>query len=142
MGRIVAIDYGLKRVGIAVTDPLQLIATPLITVATVEILHFLQAYTAREVVDTIVVGMPKRLHNVASSMTKTVEKFIHTLQKHFPKKSVVPQDERFSSKIAHASMIEAGFKKKDRRNKPYLDKVSATIILQSFLAHRQHRCTV
>lgn len=134
MGRIVAIDCGTRRTGIAVTDPLKLIATPLTTVNTTEVLTFLKAYMEQEVVDTLVAGMPKRLNNTPSVMTTWVEKFIKKLQKAFPDKHIVTQDERYTSKIASLSMIEGGFKKKDRRNKSNLDKLSATIILQSFLA--------
>lgn len=137
MGRIIAIDYGKKRVGIAVSDPLQLIATPLKTINTIDTLLFLKTYMQHEDVDTLVIGMPRRLNNTPSPMTGTVVKFIKTLQTTFPDMCIVTQDERFSSKIALASMIEAGFKKKDRRDKANLDKISATIILQSFLM-RQH----
>lgn len=134
MGRIVAIDYGMKRVGVAVTDPLQLIATPLTTISTADALAFLQAYVEQEAVETLVVGMPKRLNNTASPMTAVVTKFIKTLQKALPSQRIIPQDERYTSKMAASSMIEGGFKKKERRNKAHLDKLSATIILQSFLA--------
>jgi len=133
MGRIMAIDYGRKRTGIAITDPLKLIATPLATVNTPEVLVFLQAYMKQETIDALVVGMPKRLNNTPSAMTTWVKKFIKTLQKAFPDKRIVTQDERYTSKIASFSMIEGGFKRKDRRNKSNLDKLSATIILQSFL---------
>ena len=133
MGRIIAIDYGTKRVGIAVTDPLQRIATPLTTVSTTATMAFLQTYMAQEDVETIVVGMPRSLQNTASAMTAVVDKFIQRLQKAFPDKPILPYDERYTSKLAQASMIAAGFKKKDRRNKAHLDQVSATILLQSFL---------
>ncbi len=134
MGRIMAIDYGRKRTGIAITDPLKLIATPLTTVSTPEVLVFLQAYIMRETIDALVVGMPKRLNNTPSAMTIWVKKFIKTLQEAFPDKRIFTQDERYTSKIASLSMIEGGFKRKDRRNKSNLDKLSATLILQSFLA--------
>ena len=134
MGRIVAIDYGMKRVGVAVTDPLQLIATPLTTISTADVLAFLQAYVEQEEVEALVVGMPKRLNNTASPMTAVVTKFIKTLQKAFPSQRIISQDERYTSQMAVASMIEGGFKKKERRKKAHLDKLSATIILQSFLA--------
>ncbi|MEL7063492.1 MAG: Holliday junction resolvase RuvX, partial [Bacteroidota bacterium] len=128
-----AIDYGMKRVGIAVTDPLKLIATPLKTVPTAETLSFLQTYVEQEEIEALVVGMPKRLDNTASAMTAMVKKFTQALQKKFPDKKIIQQDERYTSKLALASMIEGGFKKKDRRNKAHLDKLSATLILQSFL---------
>ena len=134
MGRIMALDYGIKRIGIAITDPLQRIATPLATINTADAFTFLQQYMKQEKVDTVVVGMPKHLNNKPSAMTAVVKKFIKTLQKTFPNKQITAQDERYTSKIALAGMIEGGFKKKDRRNKGNLDKLSATIILQSFLA--------
>jgi putative holliday junction resolvase len=140
MGRIVAIDYGIKRVGVAVTDPLRIIATPLITIGTADALTFLQTYMGQEEVDAFVVGMPRHLNNTPSPMTAIVTKFIKTLQKTFPDKSIFLQDERYTSKIALTSMIEGGFKKKDRRNKANLDKLSATIMLQSFLAGSQNNC--
>lgn len=134
MSRIIAIDYGTKRVGIAVTDPLRLIATPLATISTTETLVFLKQYIAQEEVEILVVGMPKHLNNSDSTMTAIVTKFIRRLQKAFPSQQIIAHDERYTSKMAAASMIEGGFKKKDRRNKANLDKLSATIILQSFLA--------
>lgn len=134
MGRIMALDYGMKRVGIAVTDPLKLIATPLTTVSTAAALTFLQAYVAQEAVEALVVGLPKRLNNTASPMTAVVTQFIRTLQKALPGQRIIAQDERYTSKLAVASMVEGGFKKKDRRNKTHWDKLSATLILQSFLA--------
>ena len=134
MGRIMAIDYGTQRVGIAVTDPCKRIATPLRTVSTPEVLSFLKTYIAQEEVEALVVGMPKRLNNTASPMTTVVEKFIRVLQKALPYQRIIQQDERYTSKMAQSSMIEGGFKKKDRRNKAHLDKLSATIMLQSFLA--------
>lgn len=134
MGRIIAIDYGMKRVGVAVTDPLRLIATPLATIDTKEIVDFLKRYIAKEEVDILVVGMPKHLNNTASTMTIIVTKFVRKLRKDFPNQQIIPHDERYTSKLAAASMIEGGSTKKDRRNKANLDKLSATIILQSFLA--------
>ena len=133
MGRIVAIDYGLKRVGLAVTDPLQVIATPLTTIRTADTLAFLQRYVQQEGVVAFVVGFPKRLNNMASPLTAAITKFVDALQKTFPAQQVFQQDERYTSKLALAGLIEGGFKKKDRRNKANLDKLSATIILQSFL---------
>ena len=132
-----AIDYGTRRVGIAVTDPDQMIATPLTTINTAALFAFLKTYMQHEVVDTLVVGLPKRLHNVPSPMAAIVQKCIKALQRTFPDKQVVAQDERYTSKIAADSLIAGGFKKKDRYNKANLDKLSATIMLQSFLAtHR------
>lgn len=134
MGKIVAIDYGVKRVGVAVTDSLKIIATPLKTVLSSEILIFLKSYTVQEDIEALVVGMPKRLDNTASPMTAIVERWIKTLRNIFPDKPIIPQDERYTSRIALASMVAGGFKKKDRRNKDHIDKLSATVILQSFLA--------
>lgn len=133
MGRIVAIDYGCKRVGIAVTDPLKIIATPLTTIKVQKVFAFLIAYAQQEAVEAFVIGLPKRLNNTESSMTALVKKFIHLLKQAFPQQKIFQQDERYTSKIALAGMIEGGFKKKDRRNKANLDKLSATILLQSFL---------
>ena len=138
MGRIVAIDYGTKRVGVAVTDPLQKIATPLDTIKTAEIISFLQTYLQQETVEKLVVGMPKHLNNTPSPMTAIVQQFIKTLQKAFPNTPILQHDERYTSKIALAGLIDGGFKKKDRRNKAHLDKLSATVILQSFLTRHQN----
>jgi putative holliday junction resolvase len=133
MGRIVAIDYGLKRTGIAVSDPLRIIATPLDTVLTAELLVFLGRYLQKEPVDEFVVGMPKTLLNEDSEIAPVVRKFVEELKKLFPEKPVHLADERFTSRIAQRAMIEGGMKKKDRRIKGNVDKISATIILQSFM---------
>jgi putative Holliday junction resolvase len=136
MGRILAIDYGTKRTGLAVTDPLRIIATALDTVPTAELLAFLKAYLQREPVDEFVVGMPKTLLNEDSETAPLVRKFIEELKKIFPDKPVHLADERFTSSIAKRTMIDGGMKKKDRRNKSNVDKISATIILQSFMESR------
>lgn len=133
MGRVLAIDYGNKRVGIAVTDPLKLIATPLDTVHAKDVLDFLKAYTQKEEVETIVVGMPKTLDNNPTDVTSAVVGFVRKLKKELPAIPVFTVDERFTSKMAFQAMIDGGLKKKDRRNKETVDKVSATIILQSYL---------
>ena len=133
MGRLLAIDYGLKRTGLAVTDPLRIIATPLDTVSTHQLINFLQAYLQKETVDLFVVGMPKTLSNEDSSIAPAVRKFVDVLQKTFPDKPVHLADERFTSSIAQRTLIEGGMKKKDRRNKANVDKVSATIILQGYM---------
>jgi putative Holliday junction resolvase len=133
MGRIVAIDYGLKRTGIAVSDPLRIIATPLDTVPTAELLIFLGRYVQKEPVDEFVVGMPKTLLNEDSEIAPVVRKFVEELKKIFPEKPVHLADERFTSRMAQRAMIEGGMKKKDRRVKGNVDKISATIILQSFM---------
>jgi putative Holliday junction resolvase len=133
MGRVLAIDYGTKRTGIAVTDALRIIATPLETVASQELIHFLKAYLQKETVDEFVVGMPKTLMNEDSAIAPLVRKFIEELKKTFPEKPVHLADERFTSSIAMRAMIDGGMKKKDRQVKGNVDKISATIILQSFL---------
>lgn len=133
MGRVLAIDYGTKRTGIAVTDVLRIIATPLETVATQELINFLKAYLQKETVDEFVVGMPKTLKNEDSAIAPLVRKFIEELKKTFPDKPVHLADERFTSSIAMRAMIDGGMKKKDRQKKGNVDKISATIILQSFL---------
>jgi putative Holliday junction resolvase len=137
MARILAIDYGFKRVGLAVTDSLQLIATALETIHSKDLISFLEKYLRTEDVEAFVVGMPKNLNNQATDLTQAVEILIKTLQKKFPNKKIYTIDERFTSKIALDAMIQAGSKKKDRHNKSgNLDKVSATIILQDFLNSR------
>lgn len=140
MGRIVAFDYGKKRTGIAVTDPLKMIATPLATVPTHEVLLFLERYMQQETVEALVVGLPKNLDNTPSPMTTAATRFTKVLAKRFPQQRIFEHDERYTSKIAQASLVQGGFARKDRRNKENLDKLSATIILQSFLATQsQHR---
>jgi len=133
VGRILAIDYGTKRTGIAVSDPLRIIATPLDTIETHALLAFLQVYVYKESVDEFVVGMPKTLKNEDSEIAPLVRKFVEELKKAFPEKPVHLADERFTSSIAQRALIEGGMKKKDRRVKGVVDKVSATIILQSFM---------
>jgi len=133
MGRILAIDYGKKRTGIAVTDPLRIIATPLETVLTADLIKFLTAYLGKEPVDEFVVGMPKTLLNEDSEIAPLVRIFVEELKKTFPEKKIHLADERFTSRMAMQAMIEGGMKKKDRQIKGNVDKISATIILQSFL---------
>jgi putative holliday junction resolvase len=133
MGRILAIDYGTKRTGIAVSDPLRIIATPLETVLTNTLLSFLKAYTQREAVDEFVIGMPKTLKNEDSRIAPEVRRFVVALKAAFPEKAVHEADERFTSRMAQQAMIDGGMKKKDRQIKGNADKISATIILQSFM---------
>jgi len=133
MGRLLAIDYGLKRTGIAVTDPLRIIATPLDTVSTPELLKFLLAYVQKEGVDEFIIGMPKTLLNKDSEIAPHVRKFIEILKAQFPGKPVHLADERFTSSMAMRAMIDGGMKKKDRQVKGNIDKISATLILQSFI---------
>ena len=136
MGRILAIDFGVKRTGIAVTDELQIIASGLTTVPTDELLSFLQAYTKEETVETFVLGKPKQMDNTASESEQFIIPFIKKLEGQFPNIPIVRVDERFTSKIAFQTMIHSGLKKKQRRNKGLIDEISATIILQSYLYNR------
>lgn len=139
MARILAIDYGGKRVGLAVTDTLQLIANGLDTVATKEIFVFLKNYLAKEVVECVVVGEPKRLNLMDTHSTEMTEKFVKELKNKFPAMKIERMDERFTSKMAFQAMIDGGLKKKDRKNKETVDKVSATLILQSYMQHLQFK---
>lgn len=133
MGRILAVDYGLKRTGLAVTDPLRIIATALDTVPTSDLLKYLTTYLQKENVDEFVVGMPKTLMNEDSEIAPQVRAFIEVLKKTFPDKPIHLADERFTSRMAMRTMIDGGMKKKDRQVKANVDKISATIILQSFI---------
>lgn len=136
MGRVLAIDYGHKRVGLAVTDPLQLIATPLATIHSQELLAYLKAYHQREPLAALVVGMPRTLGNEATDATSAVVGLVRRLRKEFPLVPVHEIDERFTSRMAHAAMRAGGLGKKDRRDKATVDRVAATIILQSYLDSR------
>ncbi len=133
MGRVVALDYGSKRVGIAITDPLKIIATPLETVQTKEIINFLKGYDEREEIEEFVVGNPYDLKGNPTNATHLVKEFVIKLQRGFPGKQISLEDEKYTSKIAVAAMVAGGMKKKDRRKKENVDKISATIILQSYL---------
>ncbi|MCE7042253.1 Holliday junction resolvase RuvX [Dyadobacter sp. CY312] len=138
MPRLVAIDYGAKRTGLAVTDSLQIIATALETVRTHDLLEFLKKYALNEEIEAFVVGMPRRLDNTDSDNTPRVQAFVKLLMKTFPDKPVHTHDERFTSSMALQSMIASGSKKSDRREKGNIDKISATIILQSFMESRRY----
>ena len=133
MARILAIDYGAKRVGMAVTDPLQMIASPLETIHSKDLVSFLKSYTEKEEVSAFVVGMPKKLDNTDTNATQMAKGCVTILRKNFPHISIHLQDERFTSQMAMSAMISGGVKKKDRQNKANIDKVSAAIILQSYL---------
>lgn len=133
MGRILSIDYGLKRTGIAVTDPFQIIATGLTTVESRQLIPFLKDYFAREAVELIVIGEPKNWDDTDTHATPLVEKCIKDLQKNFPAIPIRKVDERFTSKMARDSMLEMGLKKKQRRNKALVDEIAATIMLQEYL---------
>lgn len=133
MSRILAIDYGSKRCGIAITDPLRIIASGLTTVITSELLPFLKKYVSDENVTEIVIGQPKRMNNEESEIEKDIQRFIKTLQSELPQLAIARQDERFTSKLAFQSMIDSGMKKKQRQNKELIDEISATLILQNYM---------
>lgn len=137
MGRILAIDYGQKRVGFAVTDELRICANPLDTIPVAQAFDFLKNYLLKEKVDVIVVGEPRKLDNTPSDSTRYIEPFVNRLKKALPDISpgttIARVDERFTSRMAFQSMIDAGLKKKDRQNKALIDKVSAAIILQTYM---------
>jgi putative holliday junction resolvase len=133
MARILAIDYGLKRVGLAVTDPLQIIATALDTVENNKLFAYLTNYLSKEPVEKFVIGQPKRLDGSDAHITQQIQKLPVTFAKYFPEIPVVFHDERFTSKMAMQALIQSGVNKKQRAQKENLDKVSATIILQSYL---------
>ena len=133
MGRILAVDYGAKRVGLAVTDPLKIIATALDTVHSKDVLDYLSNYTNNEEVEAFVVGSPSKLSGEDTNATHLVNIFVKHLKKKFPEIPIHLHDERFTSKMALQAMIASGSKKKDRQNKGNIDKVSAVIILQSYL---------
>ena len=133
MARILSIDYGLKRTGIAVTDPLQIIATGLTTVESKTLISFLKDYFSREPVELIIIGEPRNWDDSDTHATPLVEKCIKDLQKNFPAMPVKKVDERYTSKMAKDAMLEMGMKKKDRRNKALVDEIAATIMLQEYL---------
>jgi len=133
MARILAIDYGMKRTGIAVTDELQIIASGLTTVNTKDLLVFLNDYIDKETVELFIIGEPKQLDNTVSETESLIEPFITKLKIKFPDIPVLRIDERFTSKMAFQTMIDSGLKKNQRRNKALVDEVSATLILQSYL---------
>jgi putative Holliday junction resolvase len=133
MARILGIDYGTKRVGLAVTDPLQIIATALDTVHSMDLFSFIKEYMKTEEIERIVIGMPKNLNNEATHSTPHVVGVVRKLKKEFPQIPVIEVDERFTSKLAFNTMIASGINKKKRAEKGTIDKLSATIILQSYL---------
>lgn len=133
LGRILAIDYGQKRVGLAVTDQLRISAQGLDTVHVSEVFDYIMDYVSKEPVDMIVIGEPKTMDNQASDASRFIEPFVKRLKKNLPDITIVRMDERFTSKMAFQTMIDAGLSKKKRANKELVDKISATIILQSFL---------
>jgi putative Holliday junction resolvase len=135
--RILAIDYGKKRTGIAVTDPLQIIAQGLTTVDTHMALVFLKDYMQKEQVETIIIGDPRNLDDSATDATAAAAEFVKKLKRHFPGVKIVTVDERYSSKLASQAMIDMGMKKKDRQKKGMVDEVAATILLQEYLSSKQ-----
>jgi putative Holliday junction resolvase len=133
MGRIVGIDFGLKRSGLAMTDESNIIASPLTTVDSRELMTFLKELSTKNNIDTIVLGEPKRLNNEDTHITENVRMLKQVLEKEFPTMKVVLLDERFTSKMAFQSMIDSGMKKKQRQEKGTVDMISAAIILQGYL---------
>ncbi len=136
MSRIIAIDYGRKRSGLAVTDPLQLIANGLPTVPTHLLMGFIKDYCSKEDVEMIIVGEPRQMDGTPSESSKYIEPFLKQLKREMPEIKVIRRDERFTSVIAHREMIAAGFKKSKRREKGFADEMSAVIILTEFLQNR------
>lgn len=139
IGRVLAIDYGQKRTGLAVTDPDQIIATSLTTIRSMDVIQFLKDYVAKEKVVLILIGEPKQMNYKDSESAKFIEPFVRLITKSFPDIPVKRVDERFTSKMAQRTIIEAGLKKKDRQNKSLIDTVSATIMLQSYLEHNNFK---
>jgi putative Holliday junction resolvase len=137
MARLLSIDYGKKRTGLAVSDPLQIIANGLTTVETPKLFDYLADYFQKEEVERIIVGLPKQMNNEPSENMKRVEPFVNRLRKLYPRIPVEYYDERFTSKMAQQTMIDAGLKKKDRQNKGMVDEISATILLQGYMESRR-----
>ena len=137
MSRILAMDYGEKRIGIAVTDEMQIIASGLTTVLTKEIFEFLENYLKEEKVELFLIGEPKQMNNTASESEKFITPFINKLKARFSQTPIKRVDERFTSKMAFQTMIDSGLKKKQRQNKALVDEISATIILQSYLYNQK-----
>ncbi len=139
MGRILSIDYGRKRTGLAVTDTMQIIASGLSTVQSSQLIPFLKGYTAKEEVEKFIVGLPKQMNNELSESWKYIKPFVDSLKKNFPSIPVEMVDERFTSVLAHQAMRDGGLKKKDRQNKALVDEISATIILQGYLESNRYK---
>lgn len=139
MGRIIAIDYGRKRTGLAASDMLQMIANGLGTVPSGEVVQYLSDYVRKEPVDTFVVGLPKQMNNEPSENMKYVEAFVSHLKRTIPNIPVVYYDERFTSVLAHRAMIDGGLKKKKRQDKGLVDEISAVIILQAYMESKKYQ---
>lgn len=135
MSRILSIDYGGKRTGLAVTDPLKIIATGLCTVETPKLIPFLKDYFSKEQVELVIIGMPVNWDDSATHATPLVQNFIKVFQKNFPSVPIREVDERFTSKLASQAMLQMGLKKKQRQNKSMLDEIAATIMLQEYMQH-------
>ena len=133
MGRILAIDYGRKRTGLAVTDVLRITANPLLTIETSELPGWLQSYFSKEQVDEVVIGHPTQMNGEESESMKYIRSFMGQFKKLFPDKPITMYDERFTSVLAHQAMLAGGMKKKDRQNKAVVDKIAACIILEGYL---------
>lgn len=137
LGRVLAIDYGQKRTGFAVSDPLQICATPLETLPTARVFDFVKEYLDKEDVDVIVVGEAKQNDNTPSASARYIEPFVRRLKNQLKNVEIARVDERFTSKMAFQTILDAGLKKKNRQNKALVDKISATIILQSYLQQKE-----
>lgn len=133
MGRILAIDYGKKRTGLAVTDPLRITANPLLTIETKELVNWLQTYFEKEKVDIVVIGHPTQMNGEESESMNYIRPFMGNFKKLFPTIPITMYDERFTSVLAHQAMIAGGMKKKDRQDKAIVDKIAACIILEGYL---------
>ncbi len=137
MPRILAIDFGQKRTGLAATDPLQIIANGICTVQTKNLMQWLKDYFAKEAVELVIIGDPRNIDDSETHATKLVQYFIEAFVKEFPNMPIKGVDERYTSKMAKQSMLEMGMKKKDRRNKAFIDEIAATIILQQYMEQIQ-----
>lgn len=139
MGRILSIDFGRKRTGLAATDSLKIVANGLATVPTAQVIDFIKKYMATEEVELIVVGLPRQMNGEPSESTRYLKPFLDRLHKELPEVPVEMFDERFTSTIAHRSMLDGGMKKMDRRDKAIVDTIAATIILNDYLQSRQYQ---
>ena len=137
MARILSIDYGFKRTGIAVTDDFQIIASGLTTIPSAELISFLKTYFSKENVETVIIGEPKQMNGLPSESTEIIEKFIVQFHTEFPTMKMERVDERFTSKMAFQTMIDSGLKKKQRQNKGLIDEIAATILLQDYLNYKK-----
>ncbi|CAM4300530.1 Holliday junction resolvase RuvX [Flavobacterium terrigena] len=137
MARILSIDYGLKRTGIAVTDDFQIIASGLTTIPSTELISFLKTYFSKENVETVIIGEPKQMNGLPSESTEIIEKFIVQFHTEFPTMKMERVDERFTSKMAFQTMIDSGLNKKQRKNKGLIDEIAATILLQDYLNYKK-----